>query len=330
MKNGPSSIERILEAIDEHQSFCIVGHVRPDGDCIGSQLGLTIALRNEGKDVVCWNQDAVPHKLQFLDGKKVVQRPKEGESFDCVICVDAATLDQLGKTGECIKDRKLMINIDHHPSNNRFGDIAWISSRSPSTGEMIYRMMKEAGWHITPRIADCLFTAMSTDTGSFQHSNTQPETFQAAGEMVEKGADIARISDEVYQSYPLSRVRLLKHVYNHFHLIEGNQIGYFWLKLGDFARTGSDPTEVEGLIDHIRNIEDVVIACMFEELEPNVIRLSLRSKSKQINVAEVAKQFGGGGHNALAGARITGKPMTVQRKVITALKKSLKAAEKKN
>jgi phosphoesterase RecJ-like protein len=330
MKTGPSSIERILEAIDENQTFCIIGHQRPDGDCIGSQLGLTIALRNEGKEVSCWNQDPVPQKLKFLDGKKVVQRPKENEAFDCVICVDSANPDQLGRTAEFVRERRMLINIDHHSSNTRYGDINWISSRSPSTGEMIYRLMREGGWHITPRIADCLFTAMSTDTGSFQNSNTQPETFTAAGDLLEKGADVSRISDEVYQSYPLSRVRLLKHVYNHFRLIEDNQIGYFWLKLGDFTRTGSDPTEVEGLIDHIRNIDDVVLACMFEELEPNVTRISLRSKSKQINVAEVAKQLGGGGHQALAGARMTGKPMTVQRKVIAALRKALKAADKKN
>src|ERR1051326_7575196 len=140
--------------------------------------------------------------------------------------------------------------------------------------------------------------------------------------MVDRGADLARVCNEVYQSYPLSRVRLLRHVFNHFRLTHENQIAYFWLKKADFIRTGAGPDDAEGLIDHIRAIEPVVVACVFEEIEPELTRISLRSKSERINVNDIANQFGGGGHKAAAGARIPGRPLSVQRRVIAAVRRA--------
>ncbi|HVU27687.1 MAG TPA: bifunctional oligoribonuclease/PAP phosphatase NrnA [Verrucomicrobiae bacterium] len=325
MKSYPKIIDRILETIREHKTFCIVGHVRPDGDCIGSQLGLALALRNEGKRVVCWNEDAVPPKLKFLDPDGLFEKPKRGEKFDCVIATDCASFERLGKARDCIGHRKIFINIDHHVSNTRYADINWVSGREPSCGELIFRLLKVARWPITKQIADCLFTAVSTDTGSFQYPTTRPGTFHAGAELVTRGANLAKICDEVYQSYPLSRARLLRHLYNKFKLADHDRIGYLWLKKKDFARTGADSDETEGLIDHIRDIEPVVVAIVFEELEPELTRISLRSKNVKLNMSDVAAQFGGGGHAAAAGARILGRPLSVQRKVIAAVKKALKA-----
>ena len=327
MKSYPKIIDRILEVIREHQSFCIVGHVRPDGDCIGSQLGLALALQNEGKKVTVWNHDSIPQKYKFLNAAGLYEKPRTGQKFDCVIAADCASFERLGKAGECIGNRKIFINIDHHVSNTRYADINWVSPREPSTGELIFRLLKVARWPITRPIADQLFTAVSTDTGSFQYPTTRPGTFHVGAELVTRGADLAKICDEVYQSYPLSRARLLKHVYSTFQLTDDNRIAWFWLRKGDFARTGAESDDTEGLIDHIRAIEPVVVACVFEELEPELTRLSLRSKSAEVNVSEIAKQFGGGGHPAAAGARIPGTPLSVQRKVIAAVKSSLQAAK---
>ncbi len=327
MKSHPQIIDRILEVIREHGTFCIVGHIRPDGDCIGSQLGLALALKNEGKRITVWNQDSIPQKYKFLNAEGLFEKPKRGEKFDCVIATDCASFERLGKAGECIGDRKILVNIDHHQSNPRYGDVNWVSPREPSTGELIYRLIKVARWPITKPIADLLFTAISTDTGSFQYPNTRPGTFHAGAELVTRGANLAKICDEVYQSYPLSRAKLLKHVYSKFRLTADNQIAWFWLKKSDFARTGSESDDTEGLIDHIRAIEPVVVACVFEEIEPELTRISLRSKNAKVNVNEIAAQFGGGGHPAAAGARIAGKPLSVQRKVIAAVKRALKAAK---
>ncbi len=327
MKPHPNIIDRIISSIRESHTFCVVGHVRPDGDCVGSQLGLTLALKNEGKKVVCWNEDLVPQKYQFLDPDHLMQQPKPEMEFDCVIATDCASFERLGAVGPCIQRRKLFINIDHHESNTRYGDINWISAREPSTGELIYRLLKTAKWPISKPMADCLFTAVSTDTGSFQYATTRPGTYHVAGELVHRGANLARICDEVYQSYPISRARLLQHVYSQFRLAHHNQIAYFWLKKADFDRAGASSADSEGLIDHIRAIEPVVVACVFEEVEPALTRISLRSKSPRVNVNEIASQFGGGGHPAAAGARIVGKPLAVQRKVIAALKKALDSSK---
>ena len=326
MKRHPQVIDRILEVIREHATFCIVGHIRPDGDCIGSQLGLALALKNEDKRVTVWNQDSIPQKYKFLNAEGLFEKPRRGEKFDCVIATDCASFERLGKAGECIGDRKILVNIDHHQSNPRYGDVNWVSPREPSTGELIYRLLKVARWPITKPIADLLFTAISTDTGSFQYPNTRPGTFHAGAELVTRGANLAKICDEVYQSYPLSRAKLLKHVYSKFRLADNDRIAWLWLKKSDFARTGSESDDTEGLIDHIRAIEPVVVACVFEEVEPELTRISLRSKNAKVNVNEIAAQFGGGGHPAAAGARIAGKPLSVQRKVIAAIKKALKAA----
>jgi phosphoesterase RecJ-like protein len=319
----PRIIQRILDGIRESQTLCVVGHVRPDGDCIGSQLGLALALQNQEKKVVCWNQDPLPAKLAFLDTHKIYQPPRAGRKFDCVIATDCASFERLGQAGEHIKNRKLCINIDHHASNTRYADLNWVSAKQPSTGELIFRLLESANWAVTPPIADCLFAAVSTDTGSFQYPTTRPATFKVASKLVERGADLAKVCHEVYQSYPLSRVRLLKHVYNHFQLTHDDRTAYFWLKPADYARTGARPDDSEGLIDHLRAIQPVVVACLFEEIDPGLIRISLRSKSERVDVNLIATKFGGGGHSAAAGARLPGKPLSIQRQVLAAIKKAL-------
>jgi bifunctional oligoribonuclease and PAP phosphatase NrnA len=326
VKSYPKIIDRIIEVIRESKTICVVGHVRPDGDCVGSQVGLALALQHEGKKVACWNENAVPDKYRFLNHDGLFQKPKRGMKFDCVIATDCASFERLGRVGKCVTERKMFINIDHHESNTRYADVNWVSAREPSTGELIYRLLRTARWPITKPIADCLFTAISTDTGSFQYPTTRPGTFHTGAELVTRGADLAKICDEVYQSYPLSRARLLKHVYSRFRLTHNDQIAWFWLKKADFSRTGAESDDTEGLIDHIRNIAPVVVACVFEELEPELTRISLRSKSERVNVNEIAAQFDGGGHPAAAGARISGRPLSVQRRVIAAIKRALNSA----
>jgi phosphoesterase RecJ-like protein len=313
----------IVEALKRHRSFCVVGHVRPDGDCIGSQVALALALRDLGKRVVCWNEDAVPRKLAFLDVAGLFRLPEPGRRFDCVVATDCASYERLGTAGQALGRRQVLINIDHHQSNTQYGDVNWVDSGVPSTGELIFRLFKSAGWTITPAIADCLFTAISTDTGSFQYSSTLPETYSAAGELVRLGADVARICEIVYQSYPLSRVLLLRHVYNRFRLAHQNRTAYVWLRKADYARTGARPDDSEGLIDHLRAIEPVTVACVFEELEPELTRISLRSKDSRVRVNEILAPFGGGGHTAAAGARIRGRPVDVQRRVLRAVETAL-------
>jgi phosphoesterase RecJ-like protein len=182
-------------------------------------------------------------------------------------------------------------------------------------------------WPVTPAIANCLFAAVSTDTGSFRYSSTRPETFRAAAELVECGADLGRIGHHVYDSHPMSRFRLLRHVYRQARMTHDDRIAYFWLRRGDYGRAGAEREESEGLIDHIRSIEPVIVACVFEETEEGKVRVSLRSKSDAVDVNQVAQQFGGGGHRAAAGARLEGTPLAVQRRVLRALRRAIDAAK---
>ncbi len=319
-------LDEIVACIRRAKTICVVGHVRPDGDCIGSQVGLALALQTLGKQVTVWNQDAVPQKLRFMVPDGLVNRPRAGGDFDLVIATDCASFERLGTTAQFIGQPRDFINIDHHESNTRYAKLNWVCAQVPATGELIYKLIKHAGWAVTPAMADCLFTAISTDTGSFGYPSTTPGTYHVAADLVAHGANLSRICNEVYQSYPLSRAKLLRHVFNSFRTTQDNQIAWFWLRKRDYTRTGADTNDSEGLIDHIRDIEPVVVACVFEEIEPELTRISLRSKSERVNVNQIAGQFGGGGHPAAAGARISGKPLSVQRKVIAAIKKSLKSA----
>jgi phosphoesterase RecJ-like protein len=147
--------------------------------------------------------------------------------------------------------------------------------------------------------------------------------------LVNRGANLARICDEVYQSYPLSRVKLQKHMYNSFKLIEQNQVAYFWIRQADYKKAGAVPDESEGLIDHIRDIQGVKVACLFEEIEPNITRISLRSKLPKLDVSTIAVDFGGGGHMSAAGARILGTQLATQRNVLDAVKSALSKANGK-
>ncbi len=326
MKASPRIVDQIIAVLKEARTVCIVGHLRPDGDCIGSELGLALALENAGKEVTVWNEDVVPDKLRFLDPNRRVKKPTGGCEFDVVVATDCAAYDRLGRCAEHIGARKSFINIDHHASNTKYADLNWVSPREPSTGELIFDLCQWAGWKITEPIANCLFTAVSTDTGSFQYPSTTPDTLETAAHLVERGADLGRICQEVYQSFPLTRIKLLRHVYSKFRLTHGDRTAYFWLRQRDYTRAGARTEESEGLIDHIRAIEGVEVAVVFEEAGENLTRVSWRSKTPRIDVAAIALRFGGGGHKAAAGARIAGSALGVQRRVLSAVKVALKTA----
>ena len=326
MKRRLKIVDQIIRTLKAADTIAVGGHMRPDGDCIGSELAVAYALKNLGKKVTVFNQDAMPEKLAFLDPGRILRGPRKPRPYDAVVVTDCANYERMGTICDAVSRRETLINIDHHGSNTRYGDINWIDSKSASSGELVYRLLKQANWPITAPIADCLFTAISTDTGSFQYATTQPSTYHTAAELVNRGANLARICEEVYQSYPLSRVKLLKHMYNSFKLIEDNQIAYFWVRQSDYRKAGAVPDESEGLIDHIRDIQGVKVACLFEEIEPEITRISLRSKLPDLDVSTIAVAFGGGGHQSAAGSRIPGKQRTVQQRVLAAVKQALAAS----
>ena len=313
--------------IRQHQTFLVAGHVRPDGDVLACQLALGLTLQGLGKTVEVWNPDGVPHKYSFLPHAELLSRPPpQARAFDVVIAVDTATRDRLGGTCDRLAPGTLLVNIDHHISNTRYGDINWIEAEAAATGELLYDLLRTNHWPIPPAIASNLFVAITTDTGSFRYSNTTPRTLRIAAELVEAGANVAELSRHCFESHSLARVRLLQLALAGLKLTAGGCVGHIWLTNEMYRQSGALAEDSEGLIDHIRAIDSVLVAIVFEQDDNGGVRISLRSKSDKISVDKIAAQFGGGGHKAAAGARIPGEPAVVEAAVLKAAEDALRSA----
>ena len=319
---------RFKEAISQYRSFLVMSHQRPDGDAVGSSLAMALALQHEGKAVEVWNEDPLPKKFDFLPGGEFWRvtpgAPEEKSRFDVVVSVDNANKKRLGRAVEILTAAKMWINIDHHASNERFGDLNIVDPDSPATGEILYRLFKGAGLKVTREMAVSLFVAISTDTGSFSYPATTAQSFQIAADLVAQGLKVGDISKIIYESYPLGRFRLMQRFLSKTGFRAANRISYSWIHPGDYHETQAQPEDSEGLIDMIRSIDSVVACVMFEQLEDGKIRLSLRSKDPHIDVNKIAQKFGGGGHALAAGARTSGKAEEIQEKVLSDLEKSFK------
>lgn len=319
---------QITELLRRETRFAVLTHYRPDGDAIGSQLALAILLTNLGKQVAVWNDDPVPAKFRFLPHSDLVRRPPvEPQDFDVVLAVDVSTWPRAGTATERIRSRKHFVNMDHHISNEKYAEINWIVPESPASGQIVYRLLKDAGFPITREIATCLFTAIYTDTGQFSYASTTAECLRIAAELVETGLDVGEISRHVYESYPYARLRLLQKALADLKLADHNRVAYTWVTRDMFEESGAKREDTEGLIDYARSIEGVLVALLFEEMtEPGKIRVSLRSKHPQLDVNAIARHFGGGGHAAAAGARLTGRPLDAEARVLAAVSEAIQHA----
>lgn len=311
-------LAEIAQALRAHERFVVMSHVRPDGDALGCSLAMGLCLQQMGKQVVVWNEDGMLDKYRFLPCSELVTTPPAtpGE-FDVAIALDTATHERLGES--CIAAMgkpRLLINIDHHVSNNRYGDLAHIDSTAPATGQILHELVRQNDLPLTYEMADNLFVAISTDTGSFQYPQTTARTFEIAGDLIRAGVDVGKLSQQTYDSYPLRRVRLLGALLGVMKITCSGRVASFGLSRATAADLGVLPEDNEGLIDHIRAIEGVVVAVFFEELEEGKVRLSMRSKDPQLDVSRICGYFGGGGHKLAAGARIEGKLEEVEAEVL--------------
>jgi phosphoesterase RecJ-like protein len=320
MSSNRAHVE-IAEALHANQTFLVLSHLRPDGDAVGCQVAMALCLQGLGKTVTVWNHDGGMDKLKFLPGSELVTAPPLGEKhdFDVVIALDTAARDRLGSCLECIGNVGTWINIDHHVSNNRYGDLVLIDTSAPATGQILYELIRGADLPMSSAIADNLFAAISTDTGSFQYSNTTARTFEIAADLIKCGVNVGKISELLYQAYPRRRLELLRELLNAMQCTCDDRVASFALTLQAAARLGVTPEDNEGLIDYIRAIEGVLVAVFFEELTEGKIRISMRSKDPKYDVCAICSQFGGGGHTLAAGARIKGDLPTVQSKVLQAI-----------
>jgi phosphoesterase RecJ-like protein len=326
MTRSNATIAQIVEALRAHESFAIMSHIRPDGDALGCIIAMGMALRQIGKKVTLWNEDGISEKFHYLPGWEMVSRPPaEPVDVDVVIALDTASKLRLGTALTAVKSARLWINIDHHVSNEAYGDLSYIDPTAPATGQILYEIIDFAGFPLTPEIAENLFAAISTDTGSFQYPNTTARTYEIAAALIRAGVNVGALSQKMYESFPLRRVYLLRALLNVLRITCDGRVASFVLTQQMINELGVLPEDNEGLIDTIRAIDGVIVAAFIEELAgEGKVRISLRSKDPRVDVCKIAQQFRGGGHVLAAGARFRGSAIEVEAKVLAAICNEIK------
>lgn len=323
-----ASFEEIGEVLRAHQSFVLMSHVRPDGDAIGSQLALGYSLLAAGKNVRLINEDGLPEGLAFLPGsEKIELPPTDPLDVEVAIALDTATKPRLGDRAlHAASKAKIWLNIDHHISNPRYGDLNLIDSTSPATGQIIYQLIVALGLPLPAETRDAIYVAVSTDTGSFQYPSTTAKTYELAADLIGRGLDVGAINSLTYDNHPFRRVELMRALLNTLDLSADGLVASWELRDATRLQLGLLPEDSEGLIDIIRAIRRVQIAVFFEELVDGKIRVSMRSKDRQLDVCQIAMEFGGGGHALAAGIRMTGPLEVAKPLVLAAIRRRIEAA----
>lgn len=315
-----------LERLRRATRVLMTGHRNPDGDCLGAALGLAALAAELGIEAQIVNRDAAPPGLAELPGAEHVvvsdRLPDDfPHAFDLICTLECPGLD---RTGFDDLHRLPILNIDHHPANERFGEVNYLDEDAPAAGEMVWRMFEIAP--VSPSAADAtaMFVALSTDTGDFRYSNATPRAFRAAAEMVEWGARPDLVAEWVHMRRSESSVRLLGEALTTLEVRAGGRLVAVSLDLAAFERAGAGPEDTDGVVDVPRSIDGVHIAALFKQSEPGQVRVSLRSRGA-VDVRSVAAAFGGGGHTNAAGCSLNGDLGSARDTVITALERLLES-----
>ena len=300
-------MKKAVRKILESEKILILSHRRPDGDSIGSQLGLAAALKMLKKSVSCINQDEVPEVFGFLKNKNIIKtKIKMPSDIDLIICLDISGFDRLGdRLSKIVSTNSIYkINIDHHISNERFCDLNIVEEDASSTSEMIYNLIKLLKIKPDKTIAEALLTGIITDTGGFRFSNTASETLRVSADLTECGADLSKLSVEIYMSRPFAKVRLSSRMIERMKVIGDKAFSY--LKLIDFIELEAKMEYTDGLVNEMLNIKGINFSVLLTEEREDFARISFRSKTAEYNADEFAEKFGGGGHKYAAGGRYNG------------------------
>lgn len=303
-----ATFERIGEVLRSHQTFVLLSHVRPDGDAIGSQLALGFSLLALGKSVRLINEDGLPENLAFLPGSGRIELPPAAPvEAEVAIALDTATKPRLGAAAlHAASKAKLWLNIDHHISNPKYGDLNLIDATSPATGQILYELIVSQGLPLPPETRDALYVAVSTDTGSFQYPSTTARTYELAADLIRRGLDVGTINSQTYDELPFRRLELMRALLDTLGRTPDGVVAWWELRDRTRQELALRPEDSEGLIDVIRAIRGVQVAVFFEELADGQIRVSMRSKDRRLDVCQIAAQFAGGGHALAAGLRMEG------------------------
>ena len=297
------SLDEMARALLSSDDVIICGHVSPDGDCIGSALALAWALRSLGKKATCLlaKDEPVDFGLRFLPGvDEMVPACEFTSEFATFVAVDVPHADRMGNDAKRLHAQAGdSITIDHHISDGPMSRVNYVDAEAPAAAMIVWKLLPLLGVEPDARMATCCYTGLLTDTGRFQYQNTTAEALQLAGEMVAAGVDPAEVAREVYQNRSRPSIALEKRMLGRIEYLCGGQVVMSYLKRSDFVETGAIKADAEPMIDVIRSIREIRVACMLREQEGQV-RGSLRAKD-DTDVSELARRFDGGGHKAAAG-----------------------------
>jgi bifunctional oligoribonuclease and PAP phosphatase NrnA len=299
-------------------SVAVVSHVNPEGDAIGSVLAAVLALRGAGKQAGAFNADPVPPGLQQLPGSAEFRRalPRD-RTYACYLVLDSADLLRTGGLLDGRPRDAVVLNVDHHPGNTRFGDVNWVDPAASSAGEMMYRLLREMALPILPDVAANLYAAILTDTGGFRYGNTTAMSLRVAAELVAAGAVPETIAQGLVANRDLGEWRLLSEVLAGLTVGAGGRVAWIEITAGALQRAGVGLEVTEDFIQYPRNLAGVRLAVAFKEISADEVRVSLRSYG-EVDVARLAGAFGGGGHRNAAGCTIRGGLATAKAQVLAA------------
>ena len=293
-------MDNIADILKKSKRFFLASHKDPDGDAIGSILALGEALILSGKDVVLFNEGPIPDSFASLKGiERVVNSFNPESGFDALFILDCTNLERVGNISLHLSKIRPLINIDHHENNSQFGDLNLVDRDSSSVGEIVYRLIKLADLPMNVTVAENIFVAIQTDTGSFRYKNTTRDTFHIAGEMLGLGVDSWKIARKVMDGYTLKKLRLLESTLNTVELYHAGKVGLMTITKQVLSKTGADDSDSERFVDYPRFISGVEIAALIREIGRDYYKFSLRSND-WVNVADLASHFGGGGHPSAA------------------------------
>src|SRR3954462_11841310 len=303
---GTDDLRAVAEAIRSNDRFLVVTHENPDGDALGSLLGAAYGLRSLGKDVALylWGTAPIPAEYRFLELDEIRRDLPEDLAERVLLAVDCANERRIGPDTAGIEGAKLVLDVDHHHDNSRFGAINLIVDDASSSAEIVRDLLRELGVPLTPRIAEALYVGLVTDTGRFQYSNTTPKSLRLAAELVEAGADVHGIFRHVYETVQFAKLKLLARALERAQLFEGGRLVVSYLLKDDFGAVGGEEPYSEGIIDSLRAVEgSEMVALIREPPRGNgpARRISLRSSHDEVDVSAIARKVGGGGHRQAAG-----------------------------
>jgi bifunctional oligoribonuclease and PAP phosphatase NrnA len=303
---GTDDLKAVADAIRANDRFVVVTHENPDGDALGSMLGAAYGLRSLGKDVVLYLSGAapLPAEYQFLELDEIRRELPEDFEERALLAVDCANERRIGPDSDAVDRAKLVIDVDHHHDNSRFGAINLIVDDASSSAEIVGDLLRELGVTLTPCIAEALYVGLVTDTGRFQYSNTTPKSLRFAAELVEAGADVHGIFRHVYETVQFAKLKLLARALERAQLFEGGRLVVSYLLKDDFGDVGAEEPYSEGLIDSLRAVEGSEMVALIREPPRNEgpsRRISLRSSHDEVDVSAIARKAGGGGHRQAAG-----------------------------